>query len=60
MKKIVKFIIIIIVPAERRVISKESEKNNNYLDHARERKKKMNMRVTVIPVVIGTLDTVTK
>ena len=40
---------------------KESEKKNEYQDLAREMKKKMcNMKVTVIPTVIGTLGTVTK
>ena len=33
---------------------KESEKKNKYLDFAREMKKLWNMKVTIIPVVIGT------
>ena len=39
---------------------KESEKNDKYLDLARELKKQWNMKVTVIPIVIGALGTVTK
>ena len=36
------------------------EKKDNYLDLAREFKKQRNMKVTVIPLVIGTFGTVTK
>ena len=42
---------------------KESEKKDKYLDLARKLKKKKilwNMKVTVIPIVTGTLDTATK
>ena len=39
---------------------KESEKRGKYLDLARELKKLWNMKVMVIPVVIGVLGTVTK
>ena len=48
------------VPANHRVKLKESEKKDNYLDLAREVKKLWNMKVTVIPIVIGALGTVTK
>ena len=49
------------VPADHRVKLKESEKIDNYLDIARELKKKTwNMKVTMVPIVIGALDTVTK
>ena len=48
------------VPADDWVKLKENEKTDKYLDHARELKKLWNMRVTVIPVVIGTFGTVTK
>ena len=42
------------VPADRRVKSKESEKKNKYLDFAWELKNKLrNMKVTVIPIVVG-------
>ena len=39
---------------------KEWEKKNKYLDLARELKKLWNMLVTIIPIVIGALSTVTK
>ena len=48
------------VPADYRVKLKESEKNDKYLDLARESKKLWNMKVTVIPIVIGAFGTVTK
>ena len=46
--------------ADNRVKSKESEKKDKYLGLARELKKPWNMKVTVIPIVIGTLGTVLK
>ena len=40
---------------------KESEKKDKYLDLARELKKKLwNMKITVVPIVIGALGTITK
>ena len=39
---------------------KESEKKNNYLDLARELKKLWNMKVTIVPIVIGAFGTITK
>ena len=39
---------------------KESEKKDKYLDLARDLKKLWNIKVTVIPIVIGALGTVTK
>ena len=48
------------VPVEYRVKLKESEKKDKYLDLARELKKLWNMKVTVVPIVIGVLGTVTK
>ena len=39
---------------------KESEKRDKYLDLARELKKLWNMKVRLIPIVSGTLGTVTK
>ena len=39
---------------------KESEKEDKYLDLARELKKLWNMKVTIGPIVIGALGTVTK
>ena len=48
------------VPADHRVKLKESEKKDKYLDLARELSKLWNVRVTVTPIVIYALDTVTK
>ena len=48
------------VPANHKVKLKESEKKDKYLDLARELKKLWNMKVMVIPMVIGTLGTVIK
>ena len=48
------------VPVDHKVKLKESEKKDDYQDLARELKKLWNMKVTVIPIVIGTLGTVTK
>ena len=48
------------VPADLRVKLKESEKRDKNLDLARELKKLWNMKVTVIPIVIDALGTVTK
>ena len=39
---------------------KESEKKDKYLDFAREFKKLCNMKVVIVPVVIGALGTITK
>ena len=48
------------VQADHRIKLKESEKKDKYLNLARELKKLWNMKVTVIPLVIGALGTVTK
>ena len=48
------------VPADHRIKWKENEKNDKYFDLARELKNLWNMKVTVIPIVIGALGTVTK
>ena len=48
------------VPADHRINLKESEKKDNYLDLARELKKLWNMKITIVPIVIGPLGTVTK
>ena len=58
-KKICK-IIDFAVPADHRIKLKEYEKRDNYLDLARELKKLWNMKVTIIPIVIGAFGTVTK
>ena len=48
------------VPADHRVKLKECEQKDKYLDLARELKKQRDMKVTIIPIVIGALGTVTK
>ena len=47
------------VPADHRINLKESEKKDKYLD-LRELKKLWNMKVTIVPIVIGALGTITK
>ena len=47
--------------ADHRIKLKGSEKKDKYLDLARELKKKLwNRKVTIIPIVIGAFETVTK
>ena len=48
------------VPADHRIKLKECEKRDKYLDLARELKKIWNMKVKIIPIVIGAFGTVTK
>ena len=48
------------VPADHRIKLKEWEKKDKYLDFARELKKLWNMKVTIIPIVIGAFGTVAK
>ena len=48
------------VPADHRIKLKECEKEDKYLNLARELKKLWNMQVTIIPIVIGAFGTVTK
>ena len=48
------------VLADHRIKLKESKKKDMYLDFTKELKKKWNMQVTIIPIVIGAFDTVTK
>ena len=48
------------VPADHRVKLKESEKKNKHLKLARGLKKVWNMKVMVIPIVIGALITVSE
>ena len=48
------------VPADDRVKLKESEKKDKYLGLARELKKLWNMKVMIIPIVIGALAMVTE
>ena len=48
------------IPADHRVILKESEKKNKYLELARELKKLWNMKLTIVPSVIVALGSITK
>ena len=48
------------VPADHKIKLKECVKKDKYLDLARELKKLWNMKVTIIPIVIGAFGTVTK
>ena len=57
-KKTTCIIVDFAVSADHRIKPKESEKK--YLDLARELKKLWNMKVTIIPIVIGALCTVAK
>ena len=49
-----------VVPADHRVKLRESEMKDKYLDIVRELKKLWNMKVTVIPIIIGALGKVMK
>ena len=55
-KKIVDFAVL----ADHRIKLKEYEKKDKYFDLTRELKKLQNMKVTIIPIVIGAFSTVTK
>ena len=48
------------VPADHRIKPKESEKKDKYIDHRKELKKLWNMKVTIIPILIGVFCSVTK
>ena len=48
------------VPVDHRINLKESEKKDKYLNLARELKKLWNMKVTIVPIVISALGTITK
>ena len=60
-KKICK-IVDFAVPADHRIKLKECEKKDKYLDLTRglKKKKQWNMKVTIIPIVIGVFGTVSK
>ena len=45
---------------EYRIILNESEKKDKYFDLARELKKMWNMKVTIVPIVIGAFGTIAK
>ena len=59
-KKKISKIVDFAVPADHGIKLKEWEKRDKYLDLARELKKLWNMKVTIIPIVIGVFCTVTK
>ena len=48
------------VPADHRIKRKESEKRDKYLDLTSELKNLWNMKVPIIPIVIGAFGTVTE
>ena len=48
------------VPSDHRINLKECAKKDKYLDFARELKKLWNMKVTIVPIVIGAFGTTTK
>ena len=48
------------VSANHKIKLKEGKKRDRYLDLARELKKLWNRKVTIIPIIIGALGTVTK
>ena len=48
------------VPADHRIKQKECEKKEKYLNLARELKKLWNMKVSIVPIVIGAFATVTE
>ena len=53
-------IVIFAVPTDHKVKLKECENKDKYLDLAGELKKLRNKKVTIIPIVIGALGSVTK
>ena len=59
-KKRICKIVELAVPADHRIKLPECEQKDTYLDHARELKKLWNMKVTIVPIVIGVFGTVTK
>ena len=59
-KKITCKIVDFAVPANHTIKLKECEKKDKYRDLARELKKLRNIKVKIIPIVIGTFWTVTK
>ena len=53
-------IIDFVVPANYRIKLKECKKRDKYLDIAKELKKLWNIKVIIIPILIGAFSTVTK
>ena len=48
------------LPADHRIKLKECEKKDKYLNLVRELKKLWNMKVTIVPIVIGAFSRITK
>ena len=48
------------VPADYRINLKECEKKDKYFDLTRKLKKLWNMKMTIVPIVIGAFGTITK
>ena len=48
------------IPADHRINLKEREKKDKYHDLARELKKLWNMKITIVPIVIGAFGIITK
>ena len=59
-KKRICKIVLFAVPAEHRIKLKECEKKGKYLEIAWELKKLWNMKVTIVPIVIGAFGKLTK
>ena len=59
-KKRICRIVDFVFQANHRVKLKDGEKRDKYQDLARELKRLLNMKVTVIPIVVGTLGTIPK
>ena len=59
-KKIICKIVDFVVPADPRIKLKDCDKKDKYLDLARELTKLWNMKITIVPIVIGTFGLVTK
>ena len=53
-------IVYVPLPADHKIKLKESEKKDKYLDLARELTKLWNMKVTIIPIVIWAIGTITE
>ena len=52
--------VVFAVPTDHRVKLKEVEKRDKYLNLVRELKKLWNMKMTVIPILVGALGTIPK
>ena len=59
-KKRICKIVDLAVPVDHRIKLKECEKKDRYLNPARELKKLWNMKVTIVPIVIGAFATIIK